>query len=403
MKLKKREKKEHIVFFKLLYTALIVLLYLLGRKIPLFHIDTVAYQNMAVEGESLLLQMIGGDTYRYSVFALGVSPYISASILVQVYSNYRKRSHKGALDVGKTNRLTVGLCLFFTVWQAVVHVRKLIFVPVDGQEPWIYAIAVLEMIAGVMVVLWLSARNKQYGIGGRTMLIYVNIVDGMLNTLKKQEWGGLALPLMVSVLVVFIMLIMENTQVRLPLQRISIYSLKKDKDYLPLKLNPIGVMPVIYSSAIFSLFGMLASGLAQLFPKQSFCIWLSENVVQNRPLGIGLYLGIICLLTMLLSGVFLNLDEVTEQLLKNGDSILDIYAGEDTKRYLTGKLRLLSVFSALVMCVCVGGPLILQCMGKMDESLSMFPVSVMMMVGIWNQLHQEVDSLRCLEQYHMFI
>ena len=402
MKSKKKEKKEHIVSLKLLYTALIVLLYLMGRKIPLFYIDTAAYQSMAVE-ESLLLQMIGGDAYRYSVFALGVSPYISASILVQVYSNYRKKSHKGALDVGKTNRLTVGLCLFFTVWQAVVHVRKLIFVPAAGRESWIYAIAVLEMIAGVMVVLWLSARNKQYGIGGRTMLIYVNIVDGMLNTLKKQEWSGLAIPLMVSVVVVFVMLIMENTQVRLPLQRISIYSLNKDKDYLPLKLNPIGVMPVIYSSAIFSLFGMLAGGLAQLFPKQSFCIWLSENVVQYRPLGIGLYLGIICVLTMLLSGVFLNLDEVTEQLLKNGDSILDVYAGEDTKKYLTGKLRRLSVFSALVMCACVGGPLILQCMGKMNESLSMFPVSVMMMVGIWNQLHQEVDSLRCLEKYHMFI
>lgn len=401
--MKQKEKKEHIILFKLLFTALMVIVYLIGRKIPLYGIDTAAYMYVEPDAESLLEQMIGGDVHRYSVFALGMSPYIMASIMIQVYSNYRRKSPKGRLSTRKTNLLKVGLALIFAIWQAFSRAWELKYV-VEGKEYYLTCvIAAIEMIAGVMVVIWISARNKQYGIGGRTALIYVNILEGMMYTFKGKSWETLALPLGICVGVIFIMEFMENTEVRLPLQRISIHNLHSNKDYLAMKLNPVGIMPVMYSSAVFSLFGMMTKGLSNLFPRSEFFFWLKENMVRTQTLGIVVYLGIICFLTIVLSGVFLNLDDVTEQLMKNGDSLLDIHAGKDTKKYLSRKLRQVSCFSSIIMCICVGAPLVLQLRGNIESSMVMLPVSVMMMVGMWNRLYLEASSLRCLEKYHMFI
>lgn len=402
-KKEQKQEKEKIVLYKLLYTMLILLLYLVGRKIPLYGIDTTAYVDMSQDAQSLLMQMIGGDANRYSIFALGISPYITASILLQVYSTYRSRSPKGRLEVGKINKLTVGLSLFFAFGQGISHLEELIFGVSEEKMLLTSAIAVLEMVAGVMIVLWISARNQQYGIGGRTAIIYVNIVDGLLTTLKGQSIQALMIPIAVSVAVVFVMEIVDNTELRLPLQRISIYHIHADKDYLPIKLNPVGVMPVMYASAVFSLVGSMAQAVGNIFPNWDNMQWVLDNLQLSRPLGIGVYLFIICFLSIVLSGVFLNLDEVAETLQKNGDSILDIHAGKDTKKYLSGRLRTISIYSAVVMCLCVGVPMILQVMGQIDGALVMFPVSVMMMVGMWNQLYREIDALRCIENYQMFL
>jgi preprotein translocase subunit SecY len=108
-------------------------------------------------------------------------------------------------------------------------------------------------------------------------------------------------------------------------------------------------------------------------------------------------------LTILFSLVFLDPSDITEQFLKSGDSIVNLHAGRDTKRYLTGVVLRTGICSATVMAVCVGTPLLLQLVGGMDSALVMLPSSCMMLVGIWCNLYQDGLAIRELDAYRPFI
>ena len=95
--------------------------------------------------------------------------------------------------------------------------------------------------------------------------------------------------------------------------------------------------------------------------------------------------------------------EITEQFLKSGDCFLNIHAGKDTKRYLSKKIRRIGLFSASVMSICLGTPLMLQYMGNLDSTLVMLPASVMLLTGMWCNLYQEYQAIKSFESYEMFI
>ena len=256
--------------------------------------------------------------------------------------------------------------MFFAIFQSVIEVRNLQFA-VDASELFVArTIASTEMIAGVMIIIWLSSRNKRYGIGGQTALIFVNILDGIRATVQGATWETVKIPLIISIIVLFIILIMENAELRIPLQRISIHNIYADKNYLAIKLNPIGVMPAMFSTAFFMVPQMLVTGLNLLFPKNQTIIWWQQNMVLSKPLGVAIYVVVLYCLTIGFSRVFINPHEMTEQFLKSGDSLENIRAGKDTKLYLSKAITRVSIISASVMSICLATPLLLQIYGKMD-------------------------------------
>lgn len=397
------KKNAGIVKYKFIYTVLILLVYLLGKSLPLYGVDISAYINRNVEAEDLLMQTISGDIYQYSVFALGISPYMVSSIIVQIISTCRSAESRARISPKKMNRLCLALTLIVAVFQAIVRVQELQFTDMGNMLLLTKIVAVAEMIAGVMMILWLSERNKKYGIGGQTALIFVNIIDGIGTTLKGHEIKSLILPLIVSAIVMIIMVIMENAEKRIPVQRISIHNIYADKNYMAIKLNPIGVMPAMFSTAFFMVPQLLISGLSLLFTENETIAWWQENMALSNPLGIAVYIVILYCLTIGFSRVFINPGEITEQFLKSGDSILNLHAGRDTKRYLSREIGRISFLSATVMSVCLGVPMILQLEGGIDSSLIMLPSSIMMLTGIWCNLYREVVAIKDLEAYKPFI
>ena len=397
------KKNAGIVKYKFIYTVLILLVYLLGKSLPLYGVDISAYINRNVEAEDLLMQTISGDIYQYSVFALGISPYMVSSIIVQIISTCRSAESRARISPKKMNRLCLALTLIVAVFQAIVRVQELQFTDMGNMLLLTKIVAVAEMIAGVMMILWLSERNKKYGIGGQTALIFVNIIDGIGTTLKGHEIKSLILPLIVSAIVMIIMVIMENAEKRIPVQRISIHNIYADKNYMAIKLNPIGVMPAMFSTAFFMVPQLLISGLSLLFTENETIAWWQENMALSNPLGIAVYIVILYCLTIGFSRVFINPGEITEQFLKSGDSILNLHAGRDTKRYLSREIGRISFLSATVMSVCLGIPMILQLEGGIDSSLIMLPSSIMMLTGIWCNLYREVVAIKDLEAYKPFI
>ena len=254
-----------------------------------------------------------------------------------------------------------------------------------------------------MLILWLSERNKKYGIGGQTALIYVNIVDGVRTNLASHTLAELKLPLMMSLLVLIVVIWLENAEKRIPMQRISVYNIYGDKNYQAIKLNPIGIMPVMFASAFAMLPQFVISLLLMIWPERSSFLWFQENAVMTRPLGIGIYIACLFILTIIFSVIFINPGEISEQLLKSGDSIVNIQAGKESRRYLWRNVLSISVFSATVMSVCMGIPMCLQLVGKYENSLIMIPASVMMLTGMWCNLYQEVKGVKSLDAYEPFL
>ena len=396
-------RKDSILKYKLLYTALVLFIYLLGKNLPLYGIDLSAYANQTLDTATLLIQAISGDVYRRSVFALGISPYMMASILVQMVVAFRSADAKARISPKKKNYIMLELTLIFALFQAVLQVRNLSFA-VTGQRLMLaQVVSVVEMIAGAMIILWLSEQNKKYGVGGQTALIFVNILEGIVAILTKGSMESLVISLLISLIVIMIMVILENAEKRIPVQRISIHNIYADKNYLAIKLNPIGVMPVMFSTAFFMLPQLLVTGLEWLFPGQETIIWWQENLVLTKPLGVIVYIVILYALTIGFSRVFLNPTETTEQFLKSGDSLAGIHAGRDTKRYLSRNITRISLFSATALSLCLSVPMVMQLNGYMDNSLSALPTSIMMLTGIWSNLYREVLSIRDMDAYEPFI
>lgn len=401
--MKRKEQKHPVIKYKLLYTVLILLIYLIAREIPLYGLDLSAYSDQTIGIEELLMQTVGGDTFRYSLLALGISPYITASILSQVYAAYKRTGAKERISPHRIAVLTVAGTLLLALFQAVLHVRELEFAVTDGALLIAQAVTVFQMVAGVMVITWLAERNQKYGIGERTVLICVNITDGIVSTVSGHSFEQLKLPLILSAVLILVVTIMENAEFRIPLQRVSIHNIYADKNYLAIKLNPIGTMPVMFASAFFMLPRMLVDWVFLLFPQNEAVIWWNENLTLTLPLGIFVYILIIYVLTIGLSMLFVNPRELMEQFLKSGDCLLNVHAGKDTKRYLGRRLRWISFFSASVMGACLGAPLLLASFGNMDNTLVMLPSSVMLLTGMWCRFSQEYQAIKSFESYEMFI
>ena len=396
-------RKESILKYKLLFTALVLLLYLFGKNMPLYGIDLFAYVNRTLDTEALLIQAISGDVFRCSVFALGISPYMMASILVQMVVACRSADAKARISPKKKNRISLELTFIFALFQALFRVRELSYAGTGYQLLLAQVVSVAEMVAGAMIILWMADQNKKYGVGGQTALIFVNIMDGIAVLLTKCSPESLVIPLVVSLIVVTLMVILENSEKRIPLQRISIHNIYADKNYLAIKLNPVGVMPVMFSTAFFMLPQLLVNGLAWLFPGQETILWWQENLVLSKPLGVAVYIAVLYGLTIGFSRVFLNPSEITEQFLKSGDSLVGIHAGRDTKRYLSRNITRISLFSATALSLCLSVPMVMRLNGYMDESLTALPTSIMMLTGIWSNLYRETLAIRDMDAYEPFI
>lgn len=401
--MKEKRQKEHLLEYKLLYTVIILLVYLVGKSIPLYGVDLSFYLQKEVNAEALLLQTVTGDIMQCSIFALGISPIMLAAIFVQIGSAMRKSEHRAKSSPKRKQHITLIITLIMSIIQAVVQVENLQFRVIEQFLPIAKLIAIVEMVAGVMIIMWLITRNKTYGIGGQTALIFMNILEGIIATVKGHNLQELIVPVLVSIFVIVVMLIMENSEKRIPVQRISIHNIYADKNYMAIKLNPIGVMPAMFSTAFFMLPQLVITGIAWLLPENDSVLWWHENMSLVKPLGITTYVIILYVLTIGFSRVFLNPKEITEQYLKSGDSIVNLHAGKETRKYLSRTINRMSFLGATVMSICLVIPLVLQMTGGMTMTLSALPSSVMMLTGLWCNLYREGVAIRNLEAYEPFI
>ena len=399
----KKKAKEHILLYKILYSLMVMFVYMIGRNIPLYGVDVEAYRDVDINAQSIIIQAVSGDMKNCSIFILGLWPYMLASMLIVLVVAIATLDKTRRLSPKKFNIWTVTLMLIIGILQAYERVQNYIY-KVDGTA-LIQAktIAFVELIAGMLIVVYLGDRATKYGICGKTSVFLVNIVDGMMTMLVGQPFRKLWLIIVIGIIEIAVMLVLENTEKRIAVQRVSIHNIHADKDYIAYKMNPVGVTPMMFASAAFILPQSLFGLLNKLFPESGTIEWIYHRMNLTSVLGVWVYIAIIVILTIAFSFIMLTPGKTAEDLLKSGDSILGVYAGRETKRYLQGCVLSFSLISSVVIGICVGVPLFLQFGGYINSKLAMFPCSIMMFTGIWISFGREAEVYRNMDRYEPFI
>lgn len=369
----------------------------------LYNVDPAAYQLEELDSQNIMISMISGDRYQYTLFALGIMPYITATLIIWIFMAIRGKEFRSRFSPQKTERLTLILMISIAVAFAISRAEGLVFKESNFDIRVLKAIAIMEMTIGAIIIHKMANFNKEHGIGGQVPIILVNIIDNLASTIQKFTWEELYEVFALCLIMATVILVMENVIIRIPVQRVSIHNVYADKSYIAFKLDPIGVMPVMFAVSFFMLPQLIIRFLLFLNEGNSTLQTIQERLNMTDIVGVSVYLGIIYLLNLLFSFIMFAPGEMAEQLQKGGDSIVGVYAGKKTKRYLRKKLLVLSFTSGCILCLMMGISLGLSLRGEISSELALLPASAMILTGMLCNLYREVKTYWRFDSYSFFI
>jgi preprotein translocase subunit SecY len=358
--------------------ALIV--YRIGTFIAVPGIDTQQVANYFEGQEGTILGVVnvfsGGALERMSIFAMGVMPYISASIIMQMMSmvvpslmELRKEGESGRRKITQLTRYGTVVLGFFQSLAAASALQTSNMVLTPGLLQWILP-ATITMTAGTMFLMWLGEQITERGIGnGISMLILVSIISGLpgavgntVNQVNNGEMGGpMAIGLLVSiVLITAFVVFMERAQRRITVnyakRQMGRRMMAGQSTHLPFKLNMAGVIPAIFASSIL-MFPATLAAFAGSNPDSDASGWMqriSLALTYGEPLHLVLYGGLIIGFAFFYTALVFNARETADNLKKSGAFIPGIRPGQQTGDYIDRVLTRLTLWGALyIAAVCL--------------------------------------------------
>ena len=408
---------------KLLFTMGVLVLYRLGASVPTPGVDYVAIQKCISLGSTTsVMQLInafsGGALLRLSVFALGVMPYITASIIVQLlrtliprFQALHEEGHDGQAKLTQYTRyITIG----FAAMQSASYItlaRKGLLLqsctePLLTSETW-YAISImiLTMTAGTILIMWLGERITERGIGnGMSLLIFTSIASGFASagtslSQSSGQFNGLWVLLTVLVVVVVIVFI-EQSQRRIPVQyakrMVGRKMLGGTSTYIPIKINMAGVIPVIFASSLLTL-PQLATQFSH--SNAGWSVWIQRYVSPTgAPLNMLLYTLFIIFFAYFYTAITFNPDEVADNMKKYGGFIPGIRPGKPTADYLDFVLSRITAAGSLYLAIVALVPTILLVALNLNQRLPFGGSSLIIVVGVGLDTVKRIQSQ--LEQRH---
>lgn len=361
---------------RLLFVLLAILVFRVGSYIPVPGLNPQRLQELFNAQQNNIIGLFnmfsGGALMRFSIFALGIMPYISASIIIQLLtvlspqlSELRKEGESGQRKINKYTRYGT---LFLATFQAIGVSKMLASQGIALETGFaFYLITTITLVTGTLFLMWLGEQVTERGIGnGISLIIFAGIVAGLPSaigkTLEQVREGqlqviALLLIIVAIVLVVGIVVFIERGQRRITInyarrmQGGNVYSAKSS--HLPLKINMSGVIPPIFASSII----LFPATLAQWFGNGKGMEWLGRLGValqQGQPLHMLLFAAAIIFFCFFYTALVFNPRDTAENLKKSGAFIPGIRPGEQTAKYIdTVMTRLTLAGSIYVTLVCL--------------------------------------------------
>jgi preprotein translocase subunit SecY len=414
---------------KLLFTISIMVVFRVGSFLPT---PGVSYTNVkaciAQTQGSDLLGLVnlfsGGALLQLSVFALGIMPYITASIIVQllrvVIPRFEALHQEGQSGTAKltqyTRYLTIGLAILQSTTVIAVARGGQLFqgctvdvIPDD--TPVTIIIMVLTMTAGTGLIMWLGELISERGIGnGMSLLIFTSIAA----TFPSAMWsiaasdggvGKFVIVLGVVVLVIALVVFVEQSQRRIPVQYAKRMVGRRmyggSSTYIPIKINIAGIIPVIFASSLLAVPGLVAQFGD---PTQDWVAWVSRNIASpSAPLHLALYVVLIIFFCYFYTAITFNPDEVADNMKKYGGFIPGIRAGRPTAEYLDYVITRItapgSVYLALVALI----PTLAFIVLGVGTNIPFGGASILIVVGVGLETVKQIESQLQQRHYEGFL
>ena len=393
------KEKTHLVRNRCLFSIIIIVIYFICHRIPLNGIDMSAYDNLGLDLGAVLSLAVNGSSKQCYVMSLGISPYITASLVISILFAIRSKEARARTSPKAMNYWITALTFIVTLAQSIFYALNLKYVDRNVMS---VLLAILELMAGASIAQYLLMKNQKYGVGGFAPIIIVNMAETLIGTLMKSTIDALMIPLAISFVMVIIMIFMEMHEKKIPLQRVSVHNVHADKNYLAIKYNPVGFMALMFGSAIFMI-PQLIVALIHHYHKSEIINFLFKNLNMSTVFGMRVYVVMMFLFTVLLSLLFVNPKDLSDDLLQGGDCIENIPAGKPTRRYIRKWVLFFSCFSGLIMCGCLSLCMYLQYKGIVDATVAMLPTTFMMLSGFICSIYLEIRAYRDFDSYKPFI
>ena len=361
---------------RLVFVALAILVYRLGAHIPVPGLDPQKLANFFNEQQDTIFGLFnmfsGGALSRVTVFAIGIMPYISASIMIQLFSvvvpMLEQLKKEGENGRRKINQYTRYLTMLLAVFQSLGMARWLAGQQIALQpDLFFYFTAVVTLVTGTMFLMWLGEQMTEKGIGnGISLIIFSGIVSSLpgaiasvFQQVREGQMQALTLLIIAAVVVVVtgFVVFVERGQRRIRVnyaqrtQGRKVYAAQTS--HLPLKINMAGVIPPIFASSII----LLPATLAQFFAKGKGMDWLSDIAMAlspGQPLYLLVYAAAILFFAFFYTALVFNPKDTADNLKKSGAYIPGIRPGEQTTRYVDSVMTRLTFAGAIyLVLVCL--------------------------------------------------
>jgi preprotein translocase subunit SecY len=424
---------------RIFFVVMILFVFRIGAAItvPGVTVQDVDFQtNNAL---SLLNLLGGGALQSFSVFALGVSPYITSSIIVQllgmdVLPALTELSKQGQTGRKKMEMTTRYLTLLLGAVQAYGIVRTMetsSFITLNDTSFWSYAYIVTVLVAGGMLVMWLGDQITSKGIGnGISVIIFAGIVRSLPLQIEGayNNWVALTIGLDVAVLLQgifqfaiyvlsFILIIAFVTFIESSKRKIPVQNAGKSgsaeyakASFLPIKINSAGVIPVIFASSIMLAPSVIVSFISGANPNAEWLKifdssatvtmpWFNDQTFQF-PWGLVIYLTLTVVFTFFYSNLQINPQRMAENFQKNGSYIPGIRPGVETERYVTKVLNRVTVLGAAALGFIAALPIVLVLLQVVpDQSLALGGTGLIIVVGVALEINNQIDGLLAGKSY----
>lgn len=391
---------------KILFTFFVLFIFKLGTTIIVPGIDKEALTGNLGFLE-IMNAMGGGAMEKFSIFALGVMPYITASIIIQLLSMdiipyLSELTKQGQVGRNKINQITRVLGIILAFVQGYMYS----FTYVQGGSPIDYMQFSLILTAGTAFLLWLGDQITAKGVGNGISLIIMAGIIASLPTMFMDAWnalvtGGtaqattLGIVLFILFVLVYVAIILgiifeETAERRIPIQYAnkSASSYGGRQSYIPFKLNSAGVVPVIFASALIS----IPQIIAQFIKNEGFTLFVSKYLTMTTVTGFILYIIFIFAFAYFYTFIQLKPKELADNLNKNGGYIPGIRPGEDTVTYINKVLRRITFVGSLALSVIAGLPIIFGLFSNMPTSVTIGGTGLLIVVGVALETYKQIES-----------
>jgi len=418
---------------KILFTALILLLYRIGAAIPVPYVNSdimTSFSNLYGGTVLEYLNLLSGSALsQATLFALSISPYITASIVLQLLTvaipalQRMSKEEDGKKKISQITRIvTIGLAILTSfAYYRILSTNS--WIATSALPDWMVAVIMIACFtAGSAIIMWLGEKINEHGIGnGISMILFANILSrlpAIFNSFLTMftDWGVwtavAVVSLVATVVIIGFIVFVTNSERRIPIQYSKRVIGRKmyggQNTNLPLKLNMSGVMPIIFASSIVSLPATIFTLLGYSKSTEGFIGTLLTTLETTSPLYIVIYIALIIAFSYFYILISFDPVEVSNNLKKNGGTVLGIRPGAPTAAYIKRILNRITLIGAIFLSVVAGLPLIINAIANALNYTSLSGLafggsSLLIVIGVALETYRAIEAQMAMRHYKGFL